>query len=195
MHLPRGAVVEVQRGAPARSTSSDGPAAAGAESRALLGLWRPALGGLPQPASADAAGRGGPVHAGRPALPDAVVRAVSAGVSSRGRRGVGAAARRIWARRDCLGWTAALPRASKRARDSSGVGAPWRGAGRANRRAPPRALRGVGRAAADRPPAITGPTGPRGRRGAGARRDAAGRRPRGALGDPRLPERRAAPGA
>src|SRR5215212_11465849 len=171
--------------------AGDEGAAAGAESRALLELRWPALGGVPQPATTDAAGRGGPGHAGRSALSDAVLCTVSAGVSTRRGGRAGAAARRVRARRDRAGGAAPLPRASERAGDPPGAGSARRRARRADGRAPDRAVRGAGGAAADRPPAVAGPAHARGWRGPRARRHAAGRRPRGALGDPRLPDRRA----
>src|SRR5688572_27152552 len=80
--------------------AADDRAAAGAESRAVLELRWSALGGLSQPAPADAAGRGRPMHAGDPAVPNPVLRALPAGVSTRRGRRAGAAARRVRARRD-----------------------------------------------------------------------------------------------
>src|SRR3712207_8274692 len=74
--------------------SGDGGASAGAESRALLELRRRAVGGLSQSATADAAGRGRPVDAGGPAVPAAVVRALSAGGCPRGGERGGGAPRR-----------------------------------------------------------------------------------------------------
>src|SRR5438552_1199472 len=112
---PRGR--EASDGTTSRSPApaADGGATAGAESGAVLELRGRAVGGVPQPASADAAGRGDPGHAGGATLPNGVLRAVPAGVSpGRGRR-AGAAAWRVWARRHCAGRAAPLSGASERA--------------------------------------------------------------------------------
>src|SRR3954453_12441213 len=77
------------------ATSRDDGAATGAESGPLLELRRGALGGVPKPPPADVHGRGRPVHAGGPAVSHPVMCPVSAGVSARGGRRAGAAARRV----------------------------------------------------------------------------------------------------
>ena len=77
------------------SASGDDGATAGAESDPLLELWRCSLGGVPQPATIDAVGRGRSVHAGDPTVSDRVLCAVSPGVSARRGRRTGAAARRV----------------------------------------------------------------------------------------------------
>src|SRR6185503_951184 len=91
------------------SAAGDDEAAAGAEPGPLLELRRGPLGGVPQPTPVDVPGRGGPVHAGHPPLPDAVVCAVSTGVSARGGGRVGAAARRVRVGRDRPSRAAPLP--------------------------------------------------------------------------------------
>src|SRR3954447_2889544 len=128
---PRGR--EVADGATTRSPASSGGggATAGAESGPLLELWRSTLGGVSRPASGDVPGRGGPIHAGRAALPNVVLRPLPASVSPRRGRRAGAAARRVRARRDRAGGAAPLPRASERAGDPPGAGS----AGRRTRRA------------------------------------------------------------
>src|SRR3954447_20918901 len=100
---PRGR--EVADGATTRSPASSGGGGAtvGAESGPLLELWRPTLGGVSQPASADVAGRGRPVHPGGAAVPNVVLRALPAGVSTRRGRRAGVAAQRVRARRDRAG--------------------------------------------------------------------------------------------
>src|SRR5688572_10843751 len=72
-YLCLGCTREGGDGTTTRSATGDDRAAAGAESGSLLELRRDPLGGVPQPAPADATGRGRPVHAGDPPLPDAVV--------------------------------------------------------------------------------------------------------------------------
>src|SRR6187200_1917931 len=96
-------------GTTAWSATGDGGAAAGAESGSLLGLRRGPVGGLPQPTPADVPGRGRPVHAGHSALPNPVLRSVSAGVSAGGRGRAGAPARRVRVGRDRAGRAASLP--------------------------------------------------------------------------------------
>src|SRR5438270_2628832 len=118
--------------------SADDRAAAGAESRAVLDLRWSALGGLSQPTTIDAAGRGRPVHAGDPAVPNPVLCALPAGVSPRRGRRVGAAARRVRARRDRAGRAAPLSRASERAGGPPGAGSAGRRPRRADGRAPDR---------------------------------------------------------
>src|SRR5215210_3642798 len=81
------------------SAAGDDGAAAGAESGSLLELRRGPLGGVPPPAPADVPGRGRPVHAGDPPLPDAILCSIPASVSSRRGGRAGAAARRVRAGR------------------------------------------------------------------------------------------------
>src|SRR4051812_7651003 len=157
------------------SPTGNSGATAGAKSGSLLELRWSTVGRVSQAAAADPTGRGGPVHAGGAALPNGVLHAVPSGVSTRGGRRTGAAARGVRTRRDRAGRAAPLSRASERPGDPPGAGATGRRARRADGREPDRAVRGVGGAAADRSPPAAGSSCARGRRGARIRWHAAGR--------------------